>query len=123
MNIAALLAGLFSGLVGAMGLGGGAVLIIYLNLFLDMPQLKAQGINLLFFIPIAVSAVVVYSKQKRIKWKLTLKIALWGCIGAITGLFLTHLLGGEILSKIFGALLICLGIWQTFSKSVENQKK
>ena len=48
MNWAALAAGLLSGIIGAMGLGGGAVLIIYLSVFTDMPQLKSQGINLLF---------------------------------------------------------------------------
>ena len=50
MNILALLAGLLSGIIGAMGLGGGAVLIIYLSLFTETEQLKSQGINLLFFI-------------------------------------------------------------------------
>ena len=67
MKWAALLAGLFSGVIGAMGLGGGAVLIIYLALFTDTAQLKAQGINLLFFIPIAAAAVIVYSIKKCVK--------------------------------------------------------
>ena len=49
MNIGALLAGLFSGIIGGMGLGGGAVLIIYLTVFKNTEQLRAQGINLLFF--------------------------------------------------------------------------
>ena len=48
MNIGALLAGLLSGIIGGMGLGGGAVLIIYLTVFMDIKQLSAQGINLLF---------------------------------------------------------------------------
>ena len=51
MSWTALAAGLLSGIIGAMGLGGGAVLIIYLSVFTDMPQLKSQGINLLFFYP------------------------------------------------------------------------
>ena len=50
MNISALLAGLFSGILGSMGLGGGGILIIYLSLFTATEQLKAQGINLIFFI-------------------------------------------------------------------------
>ena len=61
MNIAALLAGLFSGILGSMGLGGGAVLVIYLSLFTETKQLTAQGINLLFFIPIAAVSVIIYS--------------------------------------------------------------
>ena len=67
MNIVALLAGLASGFIGSLGLGGGAVLIIYLNLFTDTPQLKAQGINLIFFVPIALAAVIIYTNHyKRI---------------------------------------------------------
>ena len=69
MNITALLAGLFSGIIGGMGMGGGAVLIIYLSLFTDTPQLKAQGINLLFFIPVGLIAIIIYTLKKQIKWK------------------------------------------------------
>lgn len=110
MNFAALLAGLFSGIIGAMGLGGGAVLIIYLSVFTDMPQLKSQGINLLFFIPIAIAAVAVYGFKKQIKWKLVLKIAVWGLVGTAGGLLFTDLLGGDITAKIFGGMLILIGI-------------
>ena len=80
MNISALLAGLLSGILGSMGLGGGGVLIIYLTLFTDTEQLTAQGINLLFFIPTAIIAVVIYSIRKEIKWKMSLTIALFGIL-------------------------------------------
>lgn len=123
MNITALLAGLFSGLVGAMGLGGGAVLIIYLNLFTDTEQLTAQGINLLFFIPIAVVAVIVYAVKKQIKWKITLKIALCGFLGAVIGIWLADFLGGEITRKIFGGLLVIMGIREIFTKSVAEENE
>ena len=45
MNIPALLAGLFSGILGSMGLGGGGVLRMYQSLFTDTKQLTSQGIN------------------------------------------------------------------------------
>ena len=89
MNIAALLAGLFSGILGAMGLGGGAVLIIYLTLFTETDQLTAQGINLLFFIPCALLAVTIYAFKRKIKWRITLRIAAWGILGTALGLSLT----------------------------------
>ena len=110
MIYAGLLAGLLSGIIGAMGLGGGAVLIIYLSVFTDMPQLKSQGINLLFFIPIAIAAVAVYGFKKQIKWKLVAKIAAWGLVGTAGGLLFTNLLGGDITAKIFGGMLIIIGI-------------
>ena len=126
MNIPALLAGLFSGILGAMGLGGGGVLIIYLSLFTDTKQLTAQGINLLFFIPIGILALIIYSIKKQIKWKITLKYAFWGILGAGLGLFLTDFLGGKITGKIFGGLLIIIGILEIFkrnTKTVEKNKK
>lgn len=123
MNIAALLAGLFSGIIGAMGLGGGAVLIIYLKLFTDTKQLTAQGINLLFFIPIALVAVTIYAFKKQIKWKLVLKVAVSGLVGAVLGIFLADYLGGELTGKIFGGVLIIMGIKETFCKSVEKSGK
>ena len=51
MNWIDQIAGLFSAVAGALGLGGGGVLVLYLTLGMHMPQLRAQGINLLFFCP------------------------------------------------------------------------
>lgn len=110
MNILALLAGLLSGIIGAMGLGGGAVLIIYLTLFTDTNQLKAQGINLFFFLPIALIAVVIYAFKKEIKWKKIIPLALGGILGSILGIFLSTFIGGEFLSKLFGGGLVILGL-------------
>ena len=41
-------------LVTSLGMGGGAVLLLYLTAVKGMDQLEAQGLNLLFFIPVAV---------------------------------------------------------------------
>ena len=116
MKWAALIAGLFAGTAGAMGLGGGAVLIIHLALFTDTPQLESQGINLLFFIPIALAAVTVYAIKKNIRWRLVLKTAVWGLVGSAAGLMLTDSIGGEITGKIFGGLLIIMGLLEIFGK-------
>ncbi len=116
MSISALLAGLFSGIIGGMGLGGGAVLIIYLTVFKDMPQLKAQGINLLFFIPIAITAVTIYAFKKQIKWHVTVPLALGGILGAVGGFYLTDIIGGDLTAKLFGGFLILLGIKEIFYK-------
>lgn len=114
MNIAALLAGLFSGILGSMGLGGGAVLIIYLTLFTGAEQLNAQGINLIFFIPIAVVSVIVYAIKKQIVWKKVLILGASGLAGAILGLFTASFLGGEIAAKVFGVLLVIMGLKEIF---------
>ena len=120
MTIAALLAGLFSGILGAMGLGGGAVLIIYLTLFTETEQLTAQGINMLVFIQKALIAVIIYAVKKKIKWRLTVKISLWGLLGTALGMSLTSLLGGELTAKIFGGLLILMGLLEIFKRDAKN---
>lgn len=112
----ALFAGLLSGVIGAMGLGGGAVLIIYLSAFAGCNQLKSQGINLMFFVPIAAAAVTVYAIKKQIKWRLTLKIAGFGLLGAAAGLLLTDFLGGDGTARLFGILLIVMGLREAFGK-------
>lgn len=120
MNISALLAGLLSGIIGAMGLGGGAVLIIYLSVFTETEQLVSQGINLMFFIPIGLIAVIIYAFKKQIKWKTTLTVAAWGLLGAVIGLMLTDLLGGDLTAKLFGGLLILIGLKEIFCKNSNN---
>ena len=116
MNWLIIIAGFFSGILGAMGLGGGGVLIIYLTLFEDVEQSLAQGINLIFFIPGALIAFLYYIKKRMIKFKIVLPAAITGIIGAFLGSYLSNLVNGFILSKIFGTMLLIMGIKQMFLK-------
>lgn len=117
------IAGILSGIIGAMGMGGGGVLIIYLNLFTDIPQSNAQGINLLFFLPTAVLAVLYYSKKKLIAWKIALPFAAMGIIGTIIGSFLCGKFDNGILSKMFGVLLLVMGALGLFKKDKSEDLK
>ncbi len=123
MNISALLAGLFSGLTASMGLGGGAVLIIYLTLFAEVDRITAGGINLLFFIPISLLAVIIYGIRGEIKWKTVIPISLFGLPGAVLGMRLIDILGTQWTGKLFGAILIFMGLKETFSKDVAKEDK
>lgn len=105
------LAGFLSGIIGAMGLGGGAVLLIYLSLFKNTDQLNAQGINLLFFIPIGLLSVIIFAVKKQIKWKKVLFLSVSGLVGAALGVWLSGFIGSEIISKIFGGLLAVAGLF------------
>ena len=51
--------GLITGAAASMGLGGGFVLLVYLSIFTNTPQDMAQGINLLFFLPIALLSLII----------------------------------------------------------------
>lgn len=116
--LAALIAGIFS----SMGMGGGGILIIYFGLFTAVPHLTAQGVNVLFFIPIAAFSVIVYHIKGLIDWKTALPFAAFGVLSSFGGSYLATLIDGEILSKIFGILLLIMGIKQLFSKN-ESKKQ
>ncbi len=119
-------AGFLSGLIGGMGLGGGGVLIIYLTVFAGVEQLRAQGINLLFFIPIAVLSCAIYAAKKQIDYKTVLFTAAGGVLGTLGGVALSSYIGGNLLSKLFGGGLIVLGLYTLLSKQEgrgENYKK
>ncbi len=112
----AAVAGTLSAIIGAMGLGGGGVLIIYLNLFTDTSQVLAQGINLLFFIPSAIVAIIIYLKKNLINLKLALIFSLLGLVGASIGAYLACFIDGKVLSKLFAILLFIMGFMQLKNK-------
>ena len=107
----------FSGLLGAMGLGGGAVLVVYLTYFRYMAQLKAQGINLVCFIPIALLAVFIYKHQRLTDKKVILPLILYGLTGAVAGYLILGILPEGILGKLFGGFLIILSLKAFFTKN------
>ena len=111
-----IIAGVLSGAIGAMGLGGGGVLLIYLTVFSNVEQLKAQGINLLFFMPIGILAIVISSFKKQIKWKSLFKIWIGGAIGAGLGFLCAKTIPPKWLSIVFGVFLIVFGLFQLFNK-------
>ena len=117
------LAGLLSGLLGAMGMGGGGVLIIYLTLVAGMEQRAAQGVNLLLFIPCAIVALIIYLKKHLIKWRTALLAAGFGLLGALLGTWLSGTLDISLLKKIFGGMLAIVGIIELFGNSEKKKEE
>ena len=105
-----IIAGLLSGLLGALGFGGGGILILYLTLYRNMSQLNAQGINLLFFIPIAIFALIIHNKNKIIDWKLAIRFIICGLVGVAIGYILIINIDEGLIRKIFAFILIFAGI-------------
>lgn len=114
------IAGILSGTAGALGIGGGGVLILYLVLLADVEQVRAQGINLLFFLPCGIIAIIIHAIKKRIKWKLVLPCVAGGLAGVFAGMWLLDHITAGWLGKIFAAGLILLGLKELFKK--EKQK-
>lgn len=122
MNVSFILAGFFSGIAAAMGLGGGTVLLIFLSLFTATPQLTSQGINLLTFVPTAMVAVAFYAARRKIRWRLWLFMAPLGILGSILGSYLLPHIPTDILRKILGGVLVFMGASRLFSRGTCNEE-
>lgn len=107
---------LISGALSGIGIGGGAILLIFMSVFLNMPQLNAQYINLLYFIPTAITALIVHRKNKLIVLNIGLVAAAFGIAGAILGSFVATRLDSAMLKKVFSLLLFYIGFQQLFKK-------
>ena len=59
-----ILIGIFAGIFSGIGMGGGTILIFLLTIFAKMEQHIAQATNLIYFIPTAISAIIVNYKNK-----------------------------------------------------------
>ena len=114
------LAGFFAATISSMGLGGGGVLIIYLTLFAGVPQMQAQGSNLLFFLPIAALSLIIYYRRGVLQLKKNLPFILYGLLGCLPGYLLASRINSEWLARGFGAGLVLLGIYELFFKKKES---
>ncbi|HHV95425.1 MAG TPA: TSUP family transporter [Clostridiaceae bacterium] len=112
-----ILIGLVSGTIGGMGIGGGTVLIPALTLFVNTEQHISQSINLIYFIPTAIIALIIHIKNKRIDFKIVLPIIIPGIIGAIIGSCIAIKFSSNVLKKIFAVFLLIMGIYEMFRKS------
>ena len=109
------LTGIISGIVSGMGMGGGTILITILVCFMGIEQKTAQASNLIFFIPTSIVATIVNIKNKEIKWKLAVPIAIFGVIGAFIGSFIATKIDTSILRKLFAVFLIIIAILEMYS--------
>ena len=120
MNIATIIAAFFAAVLGSLGMGGGGVLLIYLTVFQNMAQLDAQGMNLLFFLPIAALSLLFHAKNKLVEWKVVLPSVLCGLIGVPVGSWIAWKLWSQLLSKAFALFLIYIGCRELFSKKQQE---
>ena len=98
------LCGLGASILSAWGVGGG------MTLFLDVDQRTAQGINLLFFLPTAASALVCHARGGYLD-KPTLKSAVpLAVAAALAGAWIATNLDVAVLRKPFGVYLLLSGV-------------
>jgi uncharacterized membrane protein YfcA len=119
--IIALLAGALTGVLSSWGIGGGTLLVLYMTALAGVEQRAAQGINLLFFVPVSLTALQAHIKNKLIEKTAALSAILAGVPIALTVSLLTSNADGTALRKIFGAFVTAVGVLELFRKQKESK--
>ena len=100
------LCGLGAGILSGWGVGGGTLLLLVMTLFLGVDQQTAQGINLLFFLPTAASALICHRKNGLLDGP-TLRAALPAAVVfALAGAWLAAVVDISRLRRPFGVYLL-----------------
>ena len=97
------------GVLAGLGVGSGGLLIIYLTLFLSVPQLEAQSINLVFFVFSAGASLLWHYTHRKVEAGVLFLIVLGGVVGAFFGSGIAARTDPSVLSSLFGVLLIISG--------------
>ena len=114
------LCGLGASVVSAWGVGGGTLLLLVMTLFLGVDQRTAQGINLLFFLPTAASALVCHARGGYLD-KPTLKAAVPVAVAAaLAGAWISNAVDVEVLRKPFGVYLLLSGVSLVWPKKKDG---
>lgn len=112
--------GFLTGVMASMGLGGGFILVVWLTMFADVGQRAAQGINILFFLPIAFVSLIMHLKNGLVNKALVKKLAAGGLLGAAIGTLVSQAIANELLRKLFALFLLAFGLRELFAKKSET---
>lgn len=114
-----LVAGAATGVLSGFGIGGGTLLLIYMTSLAHLDQDLAQGINLLYFLPTAATALFYHKKNGYLKKEAARPAILWGLVGTASAAWLATALDVEVLRKCFGVFLLFVGLHELFRKKAK----
>ncbi|HNS30053.1 MAG TPA: sulfite exporter TauE/SafE family protein [Tenuifilaceae bacterium] len=110
--------GIFAGFTGgALGLGGGVIIVPSLVFIMGLSQHTAQGTSLAVLIfPVALLGAYNYYREGYVNVKFVVILALAFFIGSYLGSLMSVNLSEKILRKIFGIAVLALSIKMIFGK-------
>ena len=112
------LLGLLAGIVGgALGLGGGAIMVPAFVLLFGLTQHQAQGTALAVMLPpVFILGVLRYYWAGNVKVQMAIFVAIGFMVGAFLGAHFVQNIPDAGLKKMFGIFLIIIGIKMAFLK-------
>ncbi len=112
--------GVATGVLSGFGVGGGTLLLLYLTALAGVEQSAAQGINLLYFLPVAVAALPSHWKGGFIAKELLLPAIVAGLATTAIGSLIATSMDTQLLHKLFGGFLLVVGVKELFTKPPES---
>ena len=113
----AALAGAITGVLSAFGVGGGSLLLIYMTSFAGLAQNQAQGLNLVYFLPTAATALPAHFKNGYVEKAALLPAICAGLVCSALAAWAATALDVGLLRKCFGGFLLIIGLRELFRKS------
>jgi uncharacterized membrane protein YfcA len=104
-------------LSGAIGIGGGIVLVPALVYFLGYHQQLAQGTTLMMLaMPVVGLAVYKYYQSGNVNFKVAFILATGFVVGGYLGASIANHIPSETLKKIFGFIMLLIAIKMILNK-------
>lgn len=118
MPITCILIGLAGGLAGgALGLGGGAVMVPLLVYWIGLTQHQAQGTVLaVLTVPVFLLATLRYYAEGNVKLQVAGFMIIGFIAGSLLGAHLVQAVPSPLLKRYFGVFLILIGLKMAFLK-------
>jgi len=108
--------GFVAGMVGgALGIGGGIVLVPALTIAFGVPQTIAQGTSLATIVPPSVSGAIAQDRVGNVIRRAAVWMAAVGALSAVAGGLLALALPTEVLQRVFGAFLL-VSAWRLWPR-------
>jgi uncharacterized membrane protein YfcA len=113
-----LITGLVAGILsGSLGVGGGLIIVPSLVFILGLTQHEAQGTSLAMMLaPIGFIAAYNYFREGYINIKYAIILAIAFILGAWLGSIISVNLSDNTLKKIFGVLMLLVGVKMIMGK-------
>jgi uncharacterized protein len=110
--------GFFAGVVGgALGLGGGIIIVPALVFILGFQMHEAQGTSLaVLLFPIGILAVINYAKNGYVNYKFAVILIIAFVVGSYFGSVISIHLPDKIVKKVFGIFILLISLKMIFNK-------
>ena len=118
-----ILAGVVSGVIAGMGMGGGTFLIPVLTICLGVAQSEAQLVNLIVFALSSVVVLIIQAKNKLLDFTWFFYIVIPAVIVTSIGAIFALSLDSKVLKYCFAGFVCLVGVVQIVMLIIDYKKK